>query len=456
MKRISITIILAFIIAATHGAMAGEREDRLLNSLMKETFIPEKRKIAEELGRLGTTDARTKLLGLLEDRSAWNRIAAVKGLFALPDTSAGPELFNRMLSDHMVDDDVTKGFTSHIGAYYGFLTEKYRTLADQKGRERIIRIISSSKTPRGETLLKGIIEDSGSPDRECAFRNLIAHYPAGNYQYIKNHRDTGIFRAHALTHLVENGTAEELVIFKDILEKREEAKYRLIAYKAVNKWGDDTFKHRVFIESLRESDENLAQGGMYVFTGVISGAVKTELCRIVKKGTYQITRMTAALRLREYTTPDIIPAMVIILRENYIRRERGGADIFATIITLGIASVFDDISQKRRRSSFDTGKQEIAGHLKKITGADNGVSYGRWYEWAVLNGHTIWGDNIIRQLFSGYRSRRQKAVEHSFKLLGYASGRDFYSRNGNFASDTELSLALAKMLIAKGFLKDEE
>ncbi len=456
MKKKIFLLITMLIFAANQGAMAGEQEDRLYNSLTKEPFIPEKRKIAEELGRLGTADAKAKLLGLLGDQASWNRTAAAMGLFALPDAGAGPELLNRMLSDRMIDDDIAAGFRSHIRAYYDFLTVKYRELPDQKGRERIIEIISSSKTPRGEAFLKGIIEDEGSKDREFTFKNLAAHYPTGNYQYIKSHTDLPVFRVHALTFIVERGTPEELALFKVILEKREEVKYRLIAYKAVNKWGDDALMHRVFMDSLRENDETLVQGGMYVFTGVKSDTVRNELCKIVKKGAFQMTRMAAALRLKEYTSPDIIPALVIILRENYIQRERGGADIFATIITFGIASVFDDISRKRQRTSFDNSKLEIAGHLKKITGADNGVSYGRWYEWAVLNGHTIWGDNIIRQLFSGYRSRREKAVDHAIRLLGYSSGREFYSKNGNFANDTDLSLALARMLIMKGFLKNEE
>ncbi len=456
MKKTIIFVITILFIAAAQTAMAGEQEDRLYNSLMKEPFIPEKRKIAEELGRIGTADAKAKLIGLLGDQSSWNRTAAVKGLFALPDAGAGPELFNRMLSDRMIDDDIAAGFRSHISAYYGFLTVKYRETTDQKSRERIIEIISSSKTPQGESFLKGIIEDSGSNDRECAFKNLAINYPSGNYLYIKSRRNTPAFRVHALTYIVDHGTPEELAIFRDVLEKREEVKCRLIAYKAVNKWGDDALRHRVFMDSLRESDETLVQGGMYVFTGVRSDAVRTELCRIVKKGTFQMTRMDAALRLKEYASADIIPALVLILRENYIQRERGGADIFATIITFGIASVFDDISRKRQRASFDSNKQEIAAHLKRVTGADNGVSYGRWYEWAVLNGHTILGDNIVRQLFSGYRSRREKAVDHAIRLLGYSSGREFFSKNGNFPSDTDLSLALARMLIAKGFLRDEE
>ncbi|MBP7735171.1 MAG: HEAT repeat domain-containing protein [Spirochaetes bacterium] len=455
MIKRTIFIISFIILASSPGAMAGEQEDRLYNSLMKETASDEKRKLAEQLGRLGTADAKAKLIRLLNDSSSWNRRIAVKGLFLLPG-GAGPELFERMQSDNMIDDDIAEGFSAHIGAYQGFLAEKYRSLSNQKERELIISIIASGKKPQGEAFLKGIIEDEGSGDRECAFRNLAVHFPSGNYRYIKSRRDIPAFRVHALTYCAERGTPEDLAIFRDVIDKKEEAKCRLVAYKAVNRWGDDALKHRVFLDSLGEQDENLAQGGIYVFTGVGSDAIRKALCRLAKKGKYQVTRMAAARRLKEYTAPDIIPALVVILRENYVPRERGGADIFATIITFGITSVFDDISQKRQRSSFESGKKEIAGHLRKITGADNGDSYSRWYEWAILNGHTILGDNIIRHLFSGYRSRREKAVEPAIRLLGYPSGRDFFSKNGTFSSDIELSLALARMLIAKGFLKDED
>lgn len=449
--------ILSFIIlAASPGAMAGEQEDRLYNSLIKETFSDEKRKLAEQLGRLGTADAKVKLIKLLNDPSSWNRRIAVKGLFLLPGGVAGPELYERMLSDNMIDDDIAEGFSARIGAYHGFLAEKHRSLSNRQERERIIAIIASGKKPQGEAFLKGIIEDEGSSDRESAFKNLALHFPSGNYQYIKSRRDIPAFRIHALTYCAERGTPEDLAIFRDVIEKKEEAKYRLVAYKAVNRWGDDALKHRVFLDALGENDENLAQGGIYVFTGVRSDALRTALCRLVKKGKHQTTRMAAARRLKEYTAPDIIPALVMILREHYAPRERGGADIFATIITFGITSVFDDISQKRQRSSFESDRKDIAGHLKRITGADNGDSYSRWHEWAILNGHTVMGDNIIRHLFSGYRSRREKAVDHAIRLLGYPSGREFFSKNGTFASDTELSLALARMLIAKGFLKDEE
>jgi len=209
------------------------------------------------------------------------------------------------------------------------------------------------------------------------------------------------------------------------------------------------------LEALGSGDDSLAQGAMYIFTGVRSDGVMASLIRVVKKSGTQSTRMTALSRLREYTSPDVIPPLVMGLDERFIQRERGGSDIFATIITIGIASVFDDLYEKQRKKTFESSKKEIAAHLKKITGVDNGTSYDKWSEWAIGNGYSINGVNLIQHLFSGYRATRERAAESAIKLLGYLSAREFYARNGSFRSDSELSLALAKMLIDKGYLKEE-
>ena len=262
-------------------------------------------------------------------------------------------------------------------------------------------------------------------------------------------------RFHALAYLADNGNADDLAIFRSVIERKEEPKNMLVAYKGINRLGDETMKHRVFLDALGSGDETLAQGAMYTFTGVRSEKVMASLIRVVKKSGSQSTRMTALSRLREYTAPDIVPPLVMGLDERFIHHERGGGDIFATIITIGIASVFDDLYQKQRKKTFESSKKEIAAHLKKITGADNGTSYDAWFEWAINNGYSINGVNVIQQLFSGYRATRERASESGIRLLGYQSAREFYARHGSFRSDSELSLALAKMLIEKGFLKEE-
>jgi len=158
MIKLSVPSIILLIIISMN-AVAGQKEDRLYDSILKATFTSEKSKIAAQLAGLGTKDAKEKLLQLLENSSSWNREAAVNGLFAFPDDNAGPALFDRMLSDHMIDSYIAEGFTSHIDTYYGFLINKYTALTDRKDRERIIEIISKSKSRKVDAFLKGIIEN---------------------------------------------------------------------------------------------------------------------------------------------------------------------------------------------------------------------------------------------------------------------------------------------------------
>lgn len=453
MNKMQITLIIFCLIAIQ--VFAGQAEDQLYNTILHKSFISDKIPVAEELGNMKTKNAREKLLQLLGDSSSWNREPAARGLFVMKDESLAPVLFDRMVSDHMINSVIQDQFIKHCELYFNFLSEKYKSVSEKNLRDKIIDIIGASRIQRGDRFLKVIIENENSDDREIAFKNLSTNFKNNNYQYIRKYKDESIFRIYALTFLMENGTADELAIFKSILENKEEPRYRLIAFRAVNKWDGDAAKHAAFLDALRSQDETLVQGGMFVFTSVRSDAVKTELCRLVKKGGSQLTRITAVLRLKDYTTTDIVPYFILGLREEYIQRERGGVDIFATVITLGIASIFYDINQKHKKRSFEDTKAEIAAYLKKITGADNGASYPAWSEWAIYNGYTVDGANIIQYLFSGYKSKREKAFEQSMKLLGYAGSRDFFAKNGNFNNDTDLALALAKMLAHKGFLKDE-
>lgn len=456
MKQILCILAASIILASSAALLAGQREDQLYNAVLGASFTDEKSRVAEQLARLGTPDAKAKLLMLLEDKSSWNREAAARGLALFGSADAGRALFGRMLTDHMIDDAIRAAFVRNIGLHYDYLAGVYSGGADKKSREAVIGIIGASKTQRGEAFLKSIIEDRNSEDRALAFEHLVRGYPANNYAYIKSFRDTVPLRFHALAYLADNGTADDLAIFQSVIGRKEEPKNMLVAYKGINRLGDETMKHRVFLDALGSGDESLAQGAMYIFTGVRSDNVMALLIRAVKKSGGQSTRMTALSRLREYASTDVIPPLVMGLDERFTQRERGGSDIFATIITIGIASVFDDLYEKQRKKTFESSKKEIAAHLKKITGADNGTSYEKWLEWAIGNGYSVNGVNVIQHLFSGYRATRERAAESAMKLLGYLSAREFYARNGSFRSDSELSLALAKMLIDKGYLKEEQ
>lgn len=455
MKQSLLLIMTTLLLAAPPALFAGQAEDRLYNAVLSATFTEEKSVAAEQLARLGTPDAKAKLLKLLEDRSSWNREAAARGLAIIGGADVSRALFDRMLADHMIDDAVRDALVRNIALHYDYLAGLYSAGADKKTREAVIGIIGRSRLPAGEAFLKSIVEDRNSADRALAFEQVVRYYPANNYGYIKSRRDTVPLRFHALAYLADNGTADDLPIFRSVIERKEETGNMLAAYKGINRLGDNALKHSVFLDALDAGDEGLAQGAIYIFTGVRSDRIMASLIRTVKKSGSQSTRMAALSRLLEYTSPDVVPPLVMGLDERFIRRERGGSDIFATIITIGMASVFDDLYEKRRKKTFESGMKDIAAHLKKITGADNGTSYEKWYEWAINNGYSVNGDNIIRHLFSGYRAARERAAESAIRLLGYTSTREFHARNGSFRSDAELSLALAKMLIEKGYLKEE-
>jgi hypothetical protein len=455
MKKTRISLIIIPVLIAVQ-ALAGQKEDQLYNAILKAVFTRDKNSNAGELARLGTADARAKLLTLLDDGSYWNREAAVFGIFALNDGCCGEALIGRLFKDHMIRDEVTEGFRTHIGPYFDFLVGRYRSEKESINRERIINIISRSGSPRGDGFLKSIIDDKNTIDRELAFKNLVRYYPANNYGYIKKYLDDPYYRTHALAFLAEKGTADDLKIFQEVLERKEQTRNRISAYRGVDRLGSDSLRNRVLLDALGEKEEALVQGAIFLFTGVKSDTIRDRLCRLVKKGSMQDTRMAAAMRLRDYETTAIVPALVISLGERFVPAERGGIDIFATIITLGLASISSDLSQKYQRTSFQEKQGEIAAHLKKITGADIGASYGAWLRWAIYNGYTVSGDNIIRHLFSGYRYTRETATESAMKLLGYPSSREFFATNGTYASDSDLALALAKMLIGKGYLKEDE
>ena len=453
MKTKGIALLL-FVVAAMK-LMAGPLEEKLYQDILNASSPWDKSKLAVQMGKLGTADAKAKLLRLLDNKSYWNREGAASGLALFRDYAVCSILLDRMFSDHMIDDVIEKALADNMENHFDAISDKYKGMTDKKQRERVIGLISSSRIPRGEAFLKSIAGDENSPDRELAFKSITLSYPAGNYQYIRSRTDDGALRVYALTYLAERGRPEDLGLFREIIDKKDAPRCRLIAYKAVNRWGDDRLKQRVFLEALREPDETLAQGGILVFTAVRSESIKPELCRLVRDGTAQMTRISAALRLRDYVSADVVPFLVMALDENFVPKERTGIDIFAAFLTMGISSVFDHIGQKQRKSAFEYDRNEIANHLKRITGADFGTSHTQWFDWAVYNGHTINGVNIIQYLFSGYKQRREKAIESSFRLLGYGGSREFFEKHGAFASDMDLSLALAKMLALKGYLRED-
>ncbi|MCP4134948.1 MAG: hypothetical protein GY754_28495 [bacterium] len=468
-KKCILTLIaLTIVFTAIEESYPLSKEDRYYRSALKATFMDGKSKEAGKLGRLGTKKAKKLLIKLLNNDSYWNRTGAVAGLFVYNDRARDPDvgerLLDKMITDHMIDDVIEKGLKKRIRQYFSILVKTYNSgipgvsfkRRKKEQRERIIAIISSSKIPQGEAFLKKIIENGNSKDRAYAFKFLSLYYIKGNYGYIKKRRHKKIFRVHALAFLVKNGTKKELELFLGVIKRKEKSMYQVIAYKGVQKWGSVKLKHKIFLNSLKESDETLVRAGLLIFESTRSKDIKLNLFRLIKKGKSQSTRLSATMRLTEYRTKDVIPYLVISLDERFMRRERGGVDMALAAFTFGITSIFDDLNQKSRKSSFSDKKRKIINTLKKITRVNKGGSYKEWSEWAVLNGYTINGINIIQFLFSGNKKIRKKAIESSIRLLGFRNNLAFYKKHHRFDNETELSLFLAGLLIKKGYLVDEE
>ena len=97
---------------------------------------------------------KAKLLMILEDKSSWNREAAARGLALIGDPDVSRALFDRMLTDHMIDSAIRDAFVRNIGSHYPFLTDTYARNPDRKSRESIIGIIGSSKDPARRGVFK--------------------------------------------------------------------------------------------------------------------------------------------------------------------------------------------------------------------------------------------------------------------------------------------------------------
>jgi hypothetical protein len=401
--------------------------------------------------------AKRALLKLLEDPSYWNRTAAVYGLFEMPDNSVLNMLTEKMFSDHMISSDIEEKFKMNIAVHGKFLMNKYSEIQDKSSRDKLIELISQTKIPEGAQFLKNIILDKNSLNRENAFKMLIKNYK-GNYSFAKNLLTDKEVNEYALYCILEEGSAEDLSLFKEILKNSDEARLKLIAYQGIYKWAPIETKKEVYLGSLNEKDEALIRGGIYVFKNIFDNKIKERLIILVKKAEYQETRISAAEQLCEYKSAETAPYIIPVFKERYIEEKSNSIiDFFSAMFTLGFSTLFDNLSRKMNRENFEKRINNINTSLQKITGAYLPPSYDKWFNWAIYSGYSVDGYNIIQYLFSSYKVDRLKAIDYSVKLLEYKDKKDFLIKNKitEQINDKELSLIIAKLLIEKGFLKDE-
>jgi len=453
MKKLALLLSCTLLLAASGPG----KEAALRKRIESVGFFHEKVALGEKLGRMRTEAARTELLSLLEHDSYWEREAAVAGLFELEDGAVAGALIEKYLNDHMIRDRLEKGFVAHGARFVPELVKAARKEGDSDKKEKLLAIISQTRRPEAEAFLKDLVADKREPLRATAMTRLLEGFPKGNRAYALAVIEDRTLREPALVFLVKDDAREELPRFLDIIRRRDEARYVVIALEAVSRWADAKTKEEVAIQALCWTDDTVVQAGLNAFGGIRTDRLKAELARLVRSARFQYLRLQAAAQLGDYGTRDVVPSLVLALREQY----QGGGPRDAVLtalspLTLGLISVVDDLARRGDASAFEERQRQIGAKLARITGRDFGTSFEEWQEWAVLDGHTVDGQNLVQYLFSGYPARRRKALDASLKVLGLRN-REALAREAGVAGQDELALALAaaKRLVEKGVVRDE-
>jgi HEAT repeat protein len=445
-------VLLAVLLSANLPAQS--QPDRLYQAIVKEGFLHKKRELGRQLGRLGTAEAKSYLLKLIEDGHYWNQYAAIEGLFLYDEPEVRRRLVREMMDNHMVRSEIAAGLKTRMPKFSGEVADAYRMEVEDKKRENLMADVAATKTREGESFLKSVVADQASPDRRKAAGLLAKNYP-DNYQYFVGLVDDSEIRIVALGFISEKGSVRDLPLFISILERGGEDAEVVVAYQAVAKWGDAALREKTYLDALSSGNEVLARGGMAAFRTLYNPEISAKLGGLARQAKEQRTRMTAGVRLAELGRTEAVPYLVPLLDEEYREHQSATFNAIASIMTAGIWTVLDGLSQSFNRRSFDNSRSAILAGLRRITGADAGTSYQSWKEWAVLHGHVIRGENIVQQLFSSDRRRRHLAIAASFELLGYKDARDFANRKKVAPGEMELALALARELAEKGFMGGE-
>jgi HEAT repeat protein len=454
MRKPAIILLAAASVLMTAANLPAQSQpERLYQAIVKEGFLHKKRELGRQLGRLGTPEAKERLLKLLDDDHYWNQYAAIDGLFLYDQPDIRRRLVRELMDNHMVRSEIASGLKTRMPSFAGEVAEAYRQEAEEKKRENLMDDAAATRTREAEVFLKTIVADRASPDRRKAAGQLAKGYP-DNYQYFSGLVEDPEVRIVALGFLAERGSARDLPLFTGILEKGGEDAEVVVAYQAVAKWGDQELKRRTYLTALSSGNEVLARGGMASFRALYDAEISAGLGRLAKSAREQRTRMQAGVRLAELGRTEAVPFLVPLLDEEYREHQSATFNAIASIMTAGIWTVLDGLSQSFNRRSFDNSRSAILAGLRRITGTDAGTSYQSWKEWAVLHGHVIRGENIVQQLFASDRVRRNRAAEAGAVLLGFRSARDYAEKRRVGGGEHDLALALARELAEKGFMKE--
>jgi hypothetical protein len=364
----------------------------------------------------------------------------------------------RMLTEFMIDDDIREGILRYGERFTGILIQTYNEVADSDDREMLLETIARIKNKEGEGFLREIVQNRASPDRSLAFQYLIEYFPVKKEYVVSFFKDPEL-KEFGLSWLVDNGTKGDLPLFVKIINDPAEGEtYKIIGYEAVNKWGSTKEKHSVYIAALRGKNEILIRGALLIFGYLRSDTIVSELCRLTKQGTMQDIRLTAAATLSDINEEKALPYLISVLKETYTEeRNPIGIEILSGIFTFGISSILERLSSDMSKKEFDRRMNTINTGLIRLTGVRQLSTYEEWLDWAVFQGYTVDGINIIQYLFSGYPQKRKKAIDSALTLLGFKNRKAYFKKYPGEKGKSEggLGTGIAALLVKKGFLVDE-
>ncbi len=361
----------------------------------------------------------------------------------------------KTLKDPTLREKAIVEIKKDIQKYVDVVIKLYNKGLDKEDREMLIDLISYSKNQSGEKFLKDVIGNKSSEDRTFSFKKYMQDYRVDS-SFIKSQLDDKQLRIYSLLYVVDRGRKEDYEIFQKIIfNANAPNEERILAVKAAMLWGTEVAKKEVYLFILQKANEVVVAPSIIIFENVKSDEIREELCRVSKKSQSQITRSNASYALTVYDTTQIIPYLIPALNEEFLYEKLSGLDVLTGIMSLGTTALAKGLPLLQTKAEFDNRKIKIAEALKKLTNVDNGASFTKWFDWAVYNGYTVNGVNLIHYLFSGYPEKRKLAIDSAVRALGYPDIKEFYAQNEN-RSQMEIVILLAEELLKSGIQQDEK
>lgn len=361
----------------------------------------------------------------------------------------------KTLKDPALRDKTIAEIKKDIQKYTTIIIKLYNKGLDKDDREMLIDLISYSKNQSGEKFLKDIVVNKTSEDRTFGFKKYIQDYKVDS-NFIKSQLDDKQLRLYSLTYVVDRGKKEDYEIFQKIIfDANAPTEERILAAKAAMLWATEVAKKEIYLFILQKGNEVLVAPSIIIFENVKSDEIREELCRVSKKSQSQITRSNASYALIVYDTTLIIPYLIPALGEEFLYEKLTGLDVLTGLMSLGTTALAKGLPLLQTKEEFENRKVKIAETLKKLTNVDNGTSFTKWFDWAIYNGYSVNGVNLIQYLFSGYPDKRKLAMESAIRALGFSNPEEFYSQNQN-RSQMEIGILLAEELLKSGTLQDEK